>query len=380
MEVRVWNYLKEYAEHKNDILKAVNEVFESGQLILGEKVNLFEKSYASYCGVNYGIGVDNGTNALVLALHSLGIGIGDEVITVANTAIPTVSAIVTVGATPVFVDINPETYLMNIDMVEEKITPKTRCILPVHLFGQCVDMDPLIEIAHKYHLYILEDCAQAHGAEYKNKKAGAISDVSATSFYPTKVLGAYGDGGLILTNNADINHKLRKLRFYGAEKTYYAVEHGYNSRLDEVQAAILLTKLPQLENYISRRNEIANLYNELLKDTELILPAKLAHNRHSYYLYVVRHHKRDLIISKLKEKNIFLNISYPWPIHLMTGYSFLGYKEGDLPETESAAKEIFSLPMYATLTDDEVVYVCDQIKEILNNIQISETVLTNPIN
>lgn len=370
MEVRVWNYLKEYAEHKNDILKAVNEVFESGQLILGEKVNLFEKSYASYCGVNYGIGVDNGTNALVLALHSLGIGIGDEVITVANTAIPTVSAIVTVGATPVFVDINPETYLMNIDMVEEKITPKTRCILPVHLFGQCVDMDPLIEIAHKYHLYILEDCAQAHGAEYKNKKAGAISDVSATSFYPTKVLGAYGDGGLILTNNADINHKLRKLRFYGAEKTYYAVEHGYNSRLDEVQAAILLTKLPQLENYISRRNEIANLYNELLKDTELILPVKLAHNRHSYYLYVVRHHKRDLIISKLKEKNIFLNISYPWPIHLMTGYSFLGYKEGDLPETESAAKEIFSLPMYATLTDDEVVYVCDQIKEILNNPQI----------
>lgn len=368
MEVRVWSYQEEYFQHKNEILKAVAGVFESGQLILGEKVRLFEQAYADYCGVTYGIGVDNGTNAIVLALHSLGVGVGDEVITVSNTAIPTVSAIVTVGATPVFVDIDPRTYLMNVRLLEKKITSKTKCILPVHLFGQCVDMDPLIEIAKKYHLFIVEDCAQSHGALYKGKMAGTLSDVSTTSFYPTKVLGTYGDAGLVMTNNSDLEKKLRRLRFYGAEKNYYALEHGFNSRLDEVQAAILLTKLPQLDNYIKRRREIAAFYNELLKDTDLILPQESSYNRHSYYLYVVRHPKRDIIMSKLKEQNIFLNISYPWPIHMMTGYSYLGYKEGDFPETELAAQQIFSLPMYPNLTEEKINYVCEQIKKILESL------------
>lgn len=367
MEVRVWGYLKEYAENKEEILKAVEEVFESGQLILGDKVRLFEKSYAAYCGVSYGIGVDNGTNAIVLALRCLGIGEGDEVITVANTAIPTVSAIVTTGATPVFVDIDPETYLMDVSKVEAAITSKTRCVLPVHLYGQCVDMDPLVEIAHRHHLYIIEDCAQAQGSLYKGKMAGYLSNASTTSFYPTKVLGAYGDGGMILTNDEDTDRKLRRLRFYGAERTYYALEHGYNSRLDEVQAAILLTKLPKMEDYVSRRNEIAQLYNEMLQDTGLILPKEQSYNRHSYYLYVVRHSLRDDIITMLKEKQIFLNISYPWPIHTMKAYSYLGYKDGDLPETELAAKEIFSLPMYPTLTNEEIKYVCDQIQVIMKS-------------
>lgn len=199
--------------------------------------------------------------------------------------------------------------------------------------------------------------------------AGCLSNVSTTSFYPTKVLGAYGDGGMILTNDEEVSKKLRRLRFYGAERTYYALEHGYNSRLDEVQAAILLTKLPRMESYVDRRNEIAQLYDEMLRETGLVLPRKLAYNRHSYYLYVVRHPSRDIIISKLKERQILLNVSYPWPIHTMKAYSYLGYKDGDLPETELAAKEIFSLPMYPTLTNEEIIYVCEQIQEIMRNLK-----------
>lgn len=365
MEIRVWNYLKEYASTKEEILKAVEDVFESGQLILGAKGKLFEQEYAKYCGVNYGIGCDNGTNAISLALLAAGVKPGDEVITVSNTAIPTVSAIITIGAIPVFVDINPYTYLMDVSKVESRITEKTKCILPVHLYGQCVDMDELIVLARKYKLVIIEDCAQAQGAEYKGYKAGSMSNASTTSFYPTKILGAYGDGGMIITNDAEVERKLRRLRFYGAEKTYYAIEHGYNSRLDEVQAAILLTKLPHLDQYIKRRREIADLYNELLRDTGLVLPKEAEYGKHAYYLYVVRHPNRDYIIDSLKNNGVFVNISYPWPIHLMTGYKNLGYNEGDLPQTELAAKEIFSLPMYPTLTYEEVRYVSAILHKIL---------------
>ena len=365
MEIRVWNYLKEYAANKEEILKAVEEVFESGKLILGDKGKKFEEAYARYCGVSYGVGCDNGTNAITLALLALGVGKGDEVITVPNTAIPTVSAIVTAGATPVFVDINPETYLMDVAQVETKITEKTKCIIPVHLYGQCVDMDILTKLAKKYNLFVIEDCAQAQGAEYKGKKAGAMSDASTTSFYPTKILGGYGDGGMIITNTVEVERKLRRLRFYGAEKTYYAIEHGYNSRLDEVQAAILLTKLPHLNEYIDRRREIAALYNKLLKDTDLVLPQEAKDCKHAYYLYVVRHRNRDKIIAALKENNILVNISYPWPIHTMTGYEYLGYKEGDFPEAEAVAKERFSLPMYPTLTDEEINYVSNVLHKLI---------------
>ncbi len=365
MEVRVWSYQKEYEEDKETILNAIREVFESGVLILGEKGRTLEKEYAAYCNVKYGVGVDNGTNAIVLALKSLGVGHGDEVITVSNTAIPTVSAIVTTGATPVFVDIDPETYLMDVNKLEAAINVKTKCILPVHLFGQCVDMDPLLAIARKHKLYVIEDVAQAQGAEYKGKKAGSLSDISTTSFYPTKILGGYGDGGMVIMNDEVLYAKMKRLRFYGAEKTYYALEQGYNSRLDEIQAAILLTKLPHLDEYIDRRRAIAALYNKQLAGTSYILPKEAAYGKHAYYLYVVRHSRRELIMDELKKNGIFVNISYPWPIHTMSGYSFLGYKEGDLPETEQVAKEIFSLPMYPTLTDEEVYYVCAVLKKIL---------------
>lgn len=361
-KITVWGYLKEYAETKDELLKAVTEVFESGTLILGQKGRDFEQAYSDYIGVGYGIGCDNGTNAITLALKALEIGEGDKVITVSNTAIPTVSAIVSAGATPVFVDINPGTYLMDVTKVETSITPRTKAILPVHLFGQCVDMDPLLAIAQKHQLYVVEDCAQAHGAEYKGRKAGSMGDISTTSFYPTKILGAYGDGGMISTNDEALAQRLRRLRFYGAEKTYYATEHGYNSRLDELQAAILLTKLPKIEQYISRRREIAAMYQQGLADSGLILPEEAPYGRHAYYLYVVRHPNRDEIVEKLRENNIHVNISYPWPIHTMKGYQYLGWHEGDLPETESAAKEIFSLPMYPSLTNDEVSRIIETIK------------------
>jgi len=365
MTIKVWDYLKEYEKEKGEINASIQEVLKSGTLILGEHVRKFEKAFAGYCGVNFGVGVNSGTDALFLGLKALGIGPGDEVITVANTAVPTVSAIVSTGAMPKFVDINPETYLMDTSQLKSVITEKTKSILPVHLFGQCVNMDDVNRIANAYGLRILEDCAQSHGATFKGKKAGSMSDVAAFSFYPTKVLGGFGDGGMVITNNEKLYKKLMRLRFYGMEKTYYAEEHGYNSRLDELHAAILLTKLTHLDDYIARRRSIAEQYNKLLSDTGLALPKTIHGNKHVYYLYVCRHSKRDKIILELKTRDIFVNISYPWPIHIMRGYQYLGYKAGDLPYTEKAANEIFSLPMYPALTDEEQKTVVDALHDIL---------------
>lgn len=368
MAIKVWDYLVEYAQEKEEILSAIEEVLDSGWLILGQKVKSFEEQYAAFCGVKYGIGVANGTDAIFLALKALNIGPNDEVITVSNTAIPTVSAIVSTGATPVFVDICEDTYLMDITLIEKAISNKTKCILPVHLFGQCVDMDEVNRIAKKHNLFVLEDCAQSQGAIYKGKKSGSMSDISTTSFYPTKILGTYGDGGMVNTNSEELDKKMRKLRFYGAEKTYYAIEHGYNSRLDELHASILLKKLIHLESYIRRRQELAKQYNVLLRDTTLVLPHEAAYGEHAYYLYVVNHPQRDLIIEELKKQDILVNISYPWPIHTMTGYSNLGYKVGDLPVTEKSAKQIFSLPMYPSLTDEQQLRVSEALHTILNDL------------
>ena len=363
--IKVWDYLIEYNQEKKEILSAIEEVLDSGWLILGSKVKSFEEQYAAFCETKHGIGVANGTDAIFLALKALNIGPGDEVITVSNTAIPTVSAIVSTGAIPVFVDICEDTYLMNVSQIENVISKRTKCILPVHLFGQCVDMDEVNRIAKKHNLFVLEDCAQSHGALYKGKKAGSMSDISSTSFYPTKILGTYGDGGMVNTSSVELDKKMRKLRFYGAEKTYYAVEHGFNSRLDEMHASILLKKLKHLDSYIQRRQQLAKQYNELLSDTVLELPFEAEYGEHAYYLYVVRHPQRDFIIEELKKQNILLNISYPWPIHTMTGYNNLGYRKGDLPVTEKMADQIFSLPMYPSLTDKQQLTVCDALYKIL---------------
>ncbi len=363
-----WDYKQEYEQEKQEILSAIEEVLGSGQLILGDKVKKFEADYAHYCEVKFGVGVDNGTNAIFLALKALGIGANDEVITVANTAVPTVSAIVSAGATPVFVDIDEKSFLMDTSQIESAITPRTKCILPVHLFGQCVDMNEVNRIAKQHGLMVLEDCAQSHGATFHGHKAGSLSDMAATSFYPTKILGTYGDGGMVLTHQEAWCEKLRRLRSYGMESTYYAIEHGYNSRLDEIHAAILLKKLAHIEDYLSKRRALANRYNELLKDTSLILPLELPYRKHSYYLYVVRHTKRDLILEELRKKGIFLNIHYPFPIHLMPGYAHLNYKEGDLPVTERVAKELFSLPIYPAFGFDEQNSLAEAIIEVIDKL------------
>lgn len=365
MSIKVWDYLDEYESERTEILAAVDRVFSSGTLILGNSVKSFEAEFAAYCGTAYGVGVDNATNGIFLALKALGIGAGDEVITVSNTAVPTVSAIVQAGATPRFVDVCYDTALMDVSKIEAAITVRTRCIIPVHLFGQCVDMDALVRIAKSRNLRIIEDCSQSHGANHKGSKAGSMGDMGIFSFYPTKPLGGYGDGGMVTTNRAELDARLRSLRFYGMKGVYYAEEPGYNSRLDEVHAEILRYKLAKLDGYIDRRRQLALRYDKILASTSLELPKIQDGNSHVYYVYVVRHPQRDKIIAELKTKDILLNISYPWPIHLMRGYSYLGGKEGDLPITESIAKTIFSLPMYPTLTEEMQSQACRAIGEVL---------------
>ncbi|MFH1508134.1 MAG: DegT/DnrJ/EryC1/StrS family aminotransferase [Candidatus Omnitrophota bacterium] len=369
MPLKVWDYIKEYEQEKKDIHSAIKKVLESGWLILGSNVKEFEEKFSGYCGAGYGVGVNSGTDAIFLGLKALGIGKGDEVITVSNTAVPTVSAIASTGAVPRFVDIDPRTYLMDTSEIEGAITKRTKCILPVHLYGQCVNMREVQRIAKKYNLKVLEDCCQSHGALFKGKVCGSMSDVSAFSFYPTKVLGGFGDGGMVLTNNKTIYAKLLRLRFYGMKKTYYSIEHGYNSRLDELHAAILLTKLAHLDQYIEKRIKLARVYDEFLRESGLTLPETAEGSRHVYYLYVCAHKKRDYIISELKKMDIVVNVSYPWPIHTMKAYRYLGYKKGDLPNTEKAAKQIFSLPMYPSLTKNQQMKVIEALKDILKGIK-----------
>ncbi len=365
MPIQVWDYRAEYEAERADILDAVETVLRSGRLILGDSVRAFEREFAAYCGVEHGVGVNSGTDALILALRALDIEAGDEVITTSNTAIPTVAAIVSAGGLPRFVDIDADTYLMDVSQVAAAITPRTRCIIPVHLFGQCVDMDALQAIAGSRGIALLEDCAQSTGARYHGRPAGSMSTLAAFSFYPTKVLGAYGDGGMIVTGDAALASRLRRLRMYGTEAAYYSEEHGYNSRLDELHAEILRRKLRRIDSYLARRRAIARRYDEQLRDCGLVLPRAASGSDHVYYLYVVRHPARDAILRELAAREIFVNVSYPWPIHVMRGYASLGYAEGTLPVTERTARQIFSLPMYPTLTESAQDQVCAALHDIL---------------
>ncbi len=378
MPIQVWDYLAEYRRDRAAILDAVDRVFQSGKLILGPHVQRFEEGFAAYCGVSYGIGVDNGTNALTIALKALGVGPGSEVVTVPNTAVPTVSAIVNAGGTPRFVDIERASYLMDPGRLEAALTERTACIVPVHLFGQCVDMAPVVRIAKARGIPVLEDCSQSHGATWQGRRCGSLSEIAAFSLYPTKTLGAYGDGGIIVTGDDGLNARVRRLRFYGmegfgtgapgvreAKLKYAAIEDGYNARLDEVQAAILLIKLARLDEDIARRQMIAARYDRALAGTSLTLPAVRPGNTHVYYLYVARHPERDRLLTEMARHNVLLNVSYPHPVHLMPAYAHLGYREGDFPEAERAAREIFSLPMYPTLGEADQDTVCRALGEVL---------------
>ncbi|MBA4373279.1 MAG: daunorubicin biosynthesis sensory transduction protein DnrJ [Thermodesulfovibrio sp.] len=361
--IRYWQYLHEYEPLRKEILAVVDRVFSSGNLILGSEVAAFEKNFAGLCGVACGVGVNSGTDALFLSLRALGVSSGDEVITVANTAVPTIAAIRATGALPVFVDVEPDTFLMNVSQVDAAVTEKTRCIIPVHLFGQPVDMDPLCEIANRNSLPVLEDCAQATGARYRGKAAGSIGDIGAFSFYPTKVLGAYGDAGMAVTSRPELHAHLRRLRFYGMEGAYYAEEEGYNSRLDEVQAAILNFLLPRVKEYGLLRQAVAADYSAALAGVgDLELPLVRPDRTHQFYAYTIKTAQRDGLRQYLQDHGIETRINYPVPVHLMRGYNFLGYKPGALPVTEMLAERILSLPLYPGLSEDSIACVVMTIK------------------
>jgi dTDP-3-amino-2,3,6-trideoxy-4-keto-D-glucose/dTDP-3-amino-3,4,6-trideoxy-alpha-D-glucose/dTDP-2,6-dideoxy-D-kanosamine transaminase len=358
-----WDYRREYDELREEILAAVDRVFKSGQLILGPEGAAFERAMAAYIGVSGGVGVNSGTDAIYIALAAAGVTAGDEVITVPNTAVPTVSAIQVLGAIPVFVDIRDDDFLMDVGQIEAAITPRTKAIVPVHLFGQCVDLDPLMEIAKRNGLKVIEDCAQSQGALYKNRRCGSIGTASTFSFYPTKLLGGYGDGGMVLSDDETIVRLARSLRFYGMEESYYAERHGYNSRLDEVQAAILALKLPRIDGWISRRRNIASQYQRGFEGSGLRLPMENGYGRHVYHLFVVETPgDRDAALRRIEARGLKCGVQYRWPIHLMRGYEDLGYRAGQFPVAEKKAQRIFSLPIFPHLTDEEIAEVIDVVR------------------
>lgn len=362
MNIPLVDLRAQYAPLKDEIMTGIGHVLDGMQLFLGENVRALEKEFTDFCGARYGIGVSDGTAALQIILRAMDIGPGDEVITVSYTFIATPEAILLAGARPVFVDIEPDSYLMDIAQVEAKITPHTRAVLPVHLYGQTVDMDPLREIASRHGLKIIEDACQAHGAQYKGRRAGSLGDAAAFSFYYSKNLGAYGEGGFITTDDADLAQKVRMIRDHGSAKRYYHDMVGFNGRLDEIQAAVLRVKLPHLQEWNERRREHARLYGELLKVTPVTTPIECPGNKHVYHLYVIRTPMRDELQAWLKDRGVSTGIHYPVPLHRQVALRSFGYSQGSLPVTEHVVNEVLSLPMYAELSDQEIEYVVDSIK------------------
>jgi dTDP-4-amino-4,6-dideoxygalactose transaminase len=357
------NLVAQYHSIKSEIDAAVQSTLESGHFILGPAVSKFEESIAGYLGMNHAVGVASGTDALVLALRAFDIGAGDEVIVPAYTFFATAGTVMSVGAKPVFVDIDLESYQIDVKQIEECITPKTKAIIPVHLQGHPADMDPIREIARAHGLKVIEDNAQGFGAEYKGKKTGSLGDIGCLSFFPTKNLGAFGDGGMVVTNDPVLAERMRMLRTHGWKKKYYSEEVGYNSRLDALQAAILQAKFPYVDAWNEKRRELAHRYTERLAPLGVATPVEREWGKHVYHLYIIRSKKRDELQAFLKQKGIASEVYYPLPPHLSVPCRRFGYKEGDFLHAELAARQTLALPLYPELTESQQDEVIAAVRE-----------------
>jgi len=378
MKVLFGDFKTHYRKYKTEIDQAIARVLNSGHFILGSELESFEKDFAAAHGGGYTIGCASGTEAIYLALAACHVTSTDEVIVVAHTAVPTISAISMTGATPVFVDIDPTTYLMDINKVEALITPKTKAIVPVHLYGQMVDMQALLKIAARHKIPIIEDVAQATGASYKGAMAGTLGEYSAFSFYPSKNIGAFGDAGAVFTKNKEQFERLLMLRNYGQLKRYHHDIVGINSRLDEIQAAILQCRLPYLKEWNYKRNEIAARYNNGLSVLSDFVRTPAVHpdNEHVFHLYVVQVEERDALQNYFLDKGVQTLIHYPTPAHMQKAYSYLGYKNGSLPITEHITKRILSLPMYPELTNEQIDLVIETTHNFFNERRTKLTLIT----
>lgn len=351
----------QYASIADDVDVAIKSVLESSDFILGQDVEAFENEFASFCQARHGVGLDSGISALELGMRALGIGEGDEVITPVNSFIASSSAISFTGARPVWVDVNPETHNLDAEKVAAAITPRTRAIMPVHLYGQPADMDPLLGIAHEHGLSVVEDACQAHGARYKGRRVGSMGDLAAFSFYPGKNLGAYGDGGALVTNRSDIAETVRMMRNYGQREKYRHASLAWNRRLDSIQAAVLRIKLRHLDVWNAKRRILASQFDALLKDYPCMLTRSIPEAEHVHHLYVIQSPARDRLMRHLAERGIATGIHYPTPIHLQEAYQSLGGKRGDFPVAENAASRVLSLPMYPEVTTDVLEYIAHAV-------------------
>jgi len=354
----------QYRSIKPEIDQAVARVLESSQFVLGPEVAAFEQEFAAYSRVKHAIAVNSGTSALHLALLAAEVRPGDEVITVPFTFVATAAAILYARAQPVYVDIDPETFTMDAAQLERAITTRTRAVIPVHLYGHCADMDPILEIARRKKLVLIEDACQAHGAEYKGRRAGSMGDMGCFSFYPGKNLGAYGEGGLVTTNNAEHDRKLRMLRDWGAERKYQHLLQGYNYRMDGLQGAILRVKLRHLEQWTESRRSHAARYHSLLSGCGVHRPQAASWARHVYHIFAVRSSARDRLQRALQQREVQTGIHYPIPVHLQPAYASTRHPAGSFPESEAAAREVLSLPMYSELSDPQIEAVCDAVREL----------------
>jgi dTDP-4-amino-4,6-dideoxygalactose transaminase len=357
----------QHADLREEITAAIGRVFDSGQFVLGEEVEAFEQEFAAYLGVRHAIAVNSGTSALHLALLASHIGPGDEVITVPFTFVATAAAICYTGARPVFVDIDPRSFTMAVDQIAGAITPRTRAIMPVHLYGQPADMDPILEIAARHGLQVIEDAAQAHGAEYKGRRVGAIGDLACFSFYPGKNLGACGEGGMVVTNDAARAQTMRQLRDWGQDRKYHHVMRGFNYRMDGIQGAILRIKLRRLDGWTTARRLRAAQYDRILAGSDVMTPASMPYARHAYHVYAVRSPERDALQRTLKAFGVQTAIHYPIPVHLQPAYSDLGFGPGAFPHAECAAREELSLPIYPEMSPTALELVASAVR---NNVYV----------